>query len=137
MKERLFILEDRKVVLNTELSASPPPAPRLHPSLAEVYRQKVADLQQTLHEPEAREEALSILRSLVERVVIRPAEPGFTIEPVGEIANMLRISAGSGTFTIEPYSSSVKVVAGARFHLCATRISWQRRADNSRNDLYA
>jgi len=46
MKERLFALEDRKVILNTELRASPPPAPRLHPSLAEVYRKKVADLQQ-------------------------------------------------------------------------------------------
>lgn len=62
------------------------------------------------------EEALGILRSLVDQVVIRPADTGFTIELVGEIANMLRISAGTGTFTIEPYASSVKVVAGDRCH---------------------
>ena len=108
-------MKTERSYLNTELGASPPPAPRLHPSLGEVYRQKVADLQNALREPEFREEALTILRSLVERVVIRPSEPGFTIELVGEIANMLRISAGSGTFTIEPYSSSLKVVAGEGF----------------------
>jgi hypothetical protein len=78
-----------------------------------------------------------ILRSLIDRVVIRPAEPGFTIELVGEIANMLRISAGSGTFTIEPYASSLKVVAGARFHLCATRISWPLGNANSHDPLHA
>ena len=88
----------------------------------------MADLQNALREPEFREEALTILRSLVERVVIRPSEPGFTIELVSEIANMLRISAGSGTFTIEPYSSSVKVVAGARFHLCRTQVLWPTRS---------
>jgi len=36
----------------------------------------------------------------------RPAEPGFTIERVGEIAKMLRISTGSGALAIELYSRS-------------------------------
>ena len=84
-------MKTERSYLNTELGASPPPAPRIHPSLGEVYRQKVADLQNARREPEFREEALTILRSLVERVVIRPSEPGFTIELVSEIANMLRI----------------------------------------------
>ena len=53
---------------------------------------------------------------LVDHVIVRPVEPGFTIELVGEIANMLRISADSGSFTIEPYSSSLKAVAGERRH---------------------
>jgi len=47
---------------------------------------------------------------------IRPAWDRFTIELVGEIATTPQISAGSGTFTIEPYASSVKVVAGDRYH---------------------
>jgi hypothetical protein len=49
-------------------------------------------------------------------VVVRPAEPGFTIELIGEIATMLRVSAGTGTFTIDPDASSVKAVAGDRCH---------------------
>ena len=37
-------LEARQVELEPEREAAPPPMPRLHPNLAELYRQKVADL---------------------------------------------------------------------------------------------
>jgi hypothetical protein len=52
----------------------------LHPNLAEIYRGKVADLQAALAEPATQTEALEMLRGLIERVVLHPAETGFEIE---------------------------------------------------------
>jgi hypothetical protein len=57
-------------------------------------------------------EALEILRSLIDRISVSAGENGFTIELVGEIANMVRLSAGAEGLANEPYRSSVKVVAG-------------------------
>ncbi len=41
---RLRELEQRRLTLEAELATSEAPAPRLHPNLAEIYRQKVAGL---------------------------------------------------------------------------------------------
>ena len=114
LQARLDELEQRKAALEGEIADAPEPAPRLHPNLAEVYRQKVANLQTALTDPGVHTEALEILRGLVERVEVRPTEDGFAIELVGEIANMVKLSAGAESIATEPYRSSVKVVAGAR-----------------------
>jgi hypothetical protein len=53
---------------------------RLHPNLAQVYRQKVEELQRELDDSEIRVEAVQILRGLVEYVSIGPAENGLEIE---------------------------------------------------------
>ena len=97
LQAKLDELESRKVALEAELTAAPPPAPRLHPNLAEVYRRKVADLQSALADPKAKTEALEILRSLIERVVLHPADKGFEIELIGEIAAVIDLSWGSKT----------------------------------------
>ena len=75
--------------------SAPAAAPRLHPNLAEIYRRKVANLQEPLADPATQSEALEILRGLVERVTVAPAENGLAIELTGEIANMVRLSAGA------------------------------------------
>ncbi len=72
---------------------------------------KVDDLHKTLAEPATRPEAIEILRGLVERVVLYPIEGGFEIELVGEIANMVKLPAGAGSFDRDLFRSSVKVVA--------------------------
>ena len=41
---------------------------------------QVANLQQALSAPETRTEALDLLRGLIERVVLTPAEKGFEVE---------------------------------------------------------
>jgi hypothetical protein len=63
-----------------------------------------------------RSEGIEILRGLIERVAVSAAEGGFTIELVGEIANMVELSSGPEGRKVGPYRSSVKVVAGARNH---------------------
>jgi hypothetical protein len=94
----------------------------LHPNLAEVYRRKVENLQEALRDPSTHSEALDILRGLVDRVVVTPADRGFTIELIGAIAHMIKLSAGSESLTKEPYLSSVKVVAGRGFEPLTFRL---------------
>jgi hypothetical protein len=54
--------------------------------------------------------------------VVRPADDGFAIELVGEIANMVRLSAGAEIVGKEPYRSSVKLVAGVGFEPTTFRL---------------
>ena len=72
LQQRLEELEARKAALEQELAADPPPPVRLHPNLAQVYRAKVERLHEALADPGLRDEALGILRGLIERVVIHP-----------------------------------------------------------------
>ncbi len=67
-------------------------------------------------------QALEILRGLIESVTVAPAENGFAVELVGEIANMVQLSAGAGAVEREPYRSSVKVVAGVGFEPTTFRL---------------
>jgi site-specific DNA recombinase len=67
---------------------------RLHPNLAQVYKRQVERLQRSLNQPGIRDEAVQILRGLVEHVSIRPAEDGLEIEIVGEIAKMVELGIG-------------------------------------------
>ena len=89
---------------------------RLHPNLAQLYREKVANLHSALADPELRTEALELIRGLIERVELHPAEDGFRVELVGEIANMVTLSAGAECIGFERDKASVKVVAGTRNH---------------------
>jgi len=89
--------------------------------LAQVYRRQVERLQHALNDPEIRDEALQILRGLIEHVSIGPAENGLEIEIVGEIAKMIELSIGNKAkqpILNERMSRSVKVVAGTRNQRC-------------------
>jgi hypothetical protein len=75
-------------------------------------------------------EALGILRSLIEAVVIHPMEGGYEIELIGEIANMVDLATGPANKKAAPGRAalstddirSVKLVAGARFELTTFRL---------------
>ncbi|MPY75466.1 MAG: hypothetical protein GEU87_14525 [Alphaproteobacteria bacterium] len=128
LQAKLTALESRKKALEQDLGGSPAPTPRLHPNLAGLYRRKLERLHDALADPAVRDEALGILRGLIERVVMHPNEDGFTVELVGEIANMVTLALGpqtkkaaSGEAAVpDAYRRSVKVVAGACNHLCRT-----------------
>ena len=78
----------RRIEIEQSLAAEPTSPVRLHPNLAQVWFQ-VERLQHALNDPEIRDEALQILRNLIEHVSIGPAENGIEIEIVGEIAKMI------------------------------------------------
>ena len=67
---RIKSLEVEKRRLETEIEAPAPSPVRLHPNRAKLYRQKVADLGTALDDPAMREDAIEILRGLIDRVVL-------------------------------------------------------------------
>lgn len=70
-----------RAALAAKLVEEAPTPVRLHPNLSELYRQKVADLHLALADPQIGPEALALLRSLIERIVVRPLpEGGFELE---------------------------------------------------------
>ena len=69
---------------------------RLHPNLAAVYRRKVAALQDLLQDEATRTEAVEIIRTLIEQVILRPTTGGaLELELVGDIAKMVHLAQSS------------------------------------------
>ncbi len=123
LQGKLDELEQRKAALAAEIEQAPPPAPRLHPNLAELYRRKVAELHQVLADEGSRQEAILILRGLIEKVVLQPTADGYEIELVGDIAAMVELGGGANKKAAPEeaalpalYRRSTKVVAGACNH---------------------
>jgi hypothetical protein len=128
LKAKLEDLERRKAELEQDLVKPYTSAPRLHPNLAELYRQKVVALQETLRDPKLRDEALDLLRNLIDLVAMRPIEKGFEIELVGDIAHMVEFANDKAqskkrAALNEAARCSVKVVAGARYQPFRTPVS--------------
>jgi site-specific DNA recombinase len=123
LQQKLEELEARKATLEQELTADPPPPVRLHPNLAQVYRAKVERLHEALADPGLRDEALGILRGLIERVIVHPADDGLQVEIVGEIVKMVELGLDAKQAALgEEAACSVKVVAGAGFEPATFRL---------------
>jgi len=121
LQQRLDELEARRIAIEECLAASPTTPVRLHPNLAQVYRRQVEQLHQALDHPEIRDEAVQVLRGLIEHVLIKPTDKGFEIEIVGEIAKMVELGLGPKAKQANldgRLTRSVKVVAGARNQRC-------------------
>ncbi|GLR67150.1 hypothetical protein GCM10010909_18310 [Acidocella aquatica] len=66
LKDKLIALEAREDELNGLLANQPAREPALHPKRAEVYREKVAALHTALASPATKDEAFSIIRTLLD-----------------------------------------------------------------------
>ena len=84
-------LERQKAELEAKLDAPGPSPVRLHPNLADLYRQKVSELSQALSDPTIRDEAIAILRSLIEEVRLGFGQDGWTAELQGEITQLVSL----------------------------------------------
>jgi site-specific DNA recombinase len=128
LKIKIEEMEAGIVTIKSELDAAPPPAPILHPNLAELYRRQVENLNKALNAPDSRTEAAEILRGIIERIDVTPIGRGaFEIDLVGDIVNMIdlaqspeqpKTAASAEAAVPDAYRSSVKVVAGARNRRC-------------------
>ena len=121
LKEKLGTLDARRIELELRLATPAPPALRLHPRIAERYRDKVALLRSALDEREGGNEIKGAIRLLVERVEIRPATSGDGTEValIGEISEMIRLATGAKNTEAPAIDfagarRSAKVVAGTR-----------------------
>jgi len=120
MRDELASLENRKLELATAVSAAPAKAVRLHPNLAQIYRDKVARLHEELNRPELREEASAAIRSLIEEVRLVPVEGKLEIELAGALAGILALASNNPRRTGR--GLQVTLVAGARNHLYRTNV---------------
>jgi DNA invertase Pin-like site-specific DNA recombinase len=126
-KDRLLELEHRR----GELKRSQPPRPvaRLHPRLAEVYRDKVARLEAELNQPETRPEAAEALRALIEKIVLYPGDKRgeMKAELYGEIAEIMALADSQNKNRTPGSGVRFSMVAGTRTHLYRTILVWFAR----------
>jgi hypothetical protein len=95
VQAKLETFEARKHKAAEELAAFTEAPVRLHPGIATAYREKVASLQVLLQQEATRTEAVEIIRSLVDQVILRPsAEGGTEIELIGDLASMVEVALG-------------------------------------------
>ena len=113
-------VEARKTTLEAELAVAEAPSPRLVPNLAELYREKVATLQEALAGEDAaaaREQVRALIGEV--RVIPSPSDPKAvpTIEVRGALAAMLALGSGKDASAAEQLERQFKLVAGARNQL--------------------
>ena len=77
MKARLAELETEKPAFISSRDAGPTlPNVSVHPNLAAVYRKKVQELEQLLEDAQHKDEAMELIRSLIEKIELTPREGG-------------------------------------------------------------
>ena len=122
--ERLESLEAEKARL--ELAPAESALPSINPNIAEIYRGKVARLEEQLADPDLAAEAKSVLRSLIKMIKILPGPKRGEVELElhGELATVLGVAqARNGG----PASKiQVSVVAGAGRRRVKLRNGWPR-----------
>jgi site-specific DNA recombinase len=94
---------------------------RMHPNLAEIYRRKVLDLRVALDREDTREEAVAILRGLIDEIRLKAVDGQLGIYLVGNLAGILDLctkkhpgSLGAGV--------QVTLVAGIGFEPMTFRL---------------
>ncbi len=115
---KIEALEIRQAELEARLEAPAPSPVRLHPNLAELYRKKAAALFESLAGLLIRDEAIDLLRGLIDQVQLSFGEEGWAAELQGEINSLVALGmqnekAPRPGLRAEALCSA-KVVAGAR-----------------------
>jgi site-specific DNA recombinase len=119
IKDEMTILEAKRVEVLARFEAAPPPMPRLHPNLAELYRQNVMNLAQALNDEHMRLEAAECIRELIEEIRLVPDNGKLRVELYGELAALINLA------NEHPRSKEtgvqITLVAGARNYRDRTR----------------
>jgi site-specific DNA recombinase len=114
-KEELNANAKRREELKAQLKVADEPPPLLHPSMADLYRSKVAEFATALQREDTRVEASEMLRGLIDSIVLMPEKGQLRIELRGNLAAMLtaaqqtKRSPETGDLLVP-----VQLVAGAR-----------------------
>jgi hypothetical protein len=122
--DRLAKLEIERESLQIRLRDTPAPVVHLHPRIVDLYAEKVARLEESLSDPEIREQAADLLRSLIARIDLQPRDDGSGIDAVlhGDLAEILALcdasEQGGKPFKGTSPRSQLSVVAGARNQRC-------------------
>lgn len=115
VKDELNANAARREEPKAKVGAADAPPPLLHPEMAELDRQKVTALAQSLEHPETRTEASEALRGLIDAIVLTPGQGELRIELRGNLAAMLSAATNAKR---SPKTGDlhvpIQMVAGAR-----------------------
>ncbi|MBS1104356.1 MULTISPECIES: recombinase family protein [unclassified Gluconobacter] len=129
LKTRMEELEARKAEIETQLADAPAPPPLLHPNMAELYRQKIASLHNSLQNKADATQTMEAIRSLITRIRLIPENGELGIFLEGDLAAMLGFATNrksaerhpdAGVF--EKFLVQDTLVAGAGFEPAAFRL---------------
>ncbi len=116
MKQEGLRLNARREELNALLAVEKPNPVVFHPNMAKRYQREISTLIRSFHEGTNRTEAVEIIRSLIERVVLtpNPKGSGMLISLHGDLAGILNMALGSdkGENQTEIDLKQVKLVVG-------------------------
>ena len=95
IKDKMHALENRRVELSAMLEDVVEAPPLLHPSMAARYHEEVRDLMEVLNKPDSRQEAASLIRTLIEKIELSydEGEDRLVADLHGDLAGILAISA--------------------------------------------
>ena len=128
MKDRMIALEAERAEIEERLKMeSKEEKPLLHPSMGARYRKAVSELRTTLADQSAQHEAVEILRSLIDQIVLRPSseeDSGFVLDIEGELAGILSLCQTSKKVVgLSPDDLlQIKLVAGVGFEPTTFRL---------------
>ncbi|GBR29247.1 DNA resolvase [Acetobacter orleanensis NRIC 0473] len=129
LKTRMEQLEARKAEIEERLADSPSPPPLLHPNMAELYRQKVATLHESLQRVGSDTKTVEAIRSLITRICLIPENGVLGIFLEGDLAAMLIFASNKKNAEHHPDAGVLSkflmqdsLVAGAGFEPAAFRL---------------
>ncbi|MBS1073170.1 recombinase family protein [Gluconobacter cerinus] len=129
LKDRIGHLETRKAEIEERLAEAPSPPPLLHPNMAELYRQKIASLHDSLQNEVSRTQTVEAIRSLITRIRLIPEGAELAIFLEGDLAAMLGFASNRKNAKRHPDASVLEkflvqgsMVAGVGFEPTAFRL---------------
>jgi site-specific DNA recombinase len=129
LKAKIETLEGRKAKLTAFLGDAQEPPPLLHPNMAELYRQRVAKLYDSLRTEDGRAEAAEPFRTLVDQVTRVPESGELRFMLRGDLAGILRFAANkknpgslSEAGVLDGLLSQGSLVAGTGFEPVTFRL---------------
>ena len=131
MKAELHEMDARKVTLTENLAMHEDEQPLLHPAMAQIYRDKVANLADALIDDQTKPEAFEAIRGLVDKIALTPSTNGLDIKLTGDIASIMEIASNTPQTNKAPsipardfsiLAEQVKVVAGVGFEPTTFRL---------------
>ena len=120
--------ETRKDVLEAPLAQGEDVKVAVHPNMARIYRERVANLREALAHEDCKVEAAEIMRTLIDTIVLAPVgrdgKETLSITLRGHLAGILGLAA-KATGPLEesdPVVECTKMVAGAGFEPATFRL---------------
>ena len=120
---RLDTLEEDLNVVEKTLRPQEAKPLYFRPNLAEHYARMVSELRALLNKPECKQEAVTALRKLIDRIDLAPSEDGLLVDIVGDLAAMLHLTTPNMQKAIsEETALAISLVAGVGFEPTTFRL---------------